>query len=66
MENIGASGRLNFKTLNSEIRLFNSTSDEPFEENIFANLVQQSSSSVSFNDFKVDELNRKPNILLNA
>jgi hypothetical protein len=30
------------------------------------NLVQHSSSSISFSDFKVVELNKNPNILLNV
>jgi hypothetical protein len=52
--------------LNSEIKSFTSTLDKPCEENVSANLVQQSSSSISFIDFKVVELSKNPNILLNV
>jgi rRNA maturation protein Rpf1 len=65
MANIGLSDILSRITLSSEIRSFKSTSEEPSKEKVFANLMQEYLSSVVSSAFRVVELIKNPNILLN-
>jgi hypothetical protein len=65
MADIGLSDILNRITLSSKIRSFKSTSEEPSKEKVFANLMQESLSSVVSSAFRVVELIKNPNILLN-
>jgi hypothetical protein len=48
------------------IRLVAMPTNEPCKENVYANLVQQSSSSTSFSNFKVCELNKYSHVLLSV
>jgi hypothetical protein len=58
-------GKVHFKILNSKIISGTSISDEPSWEKVFANFMQHTLSSLSFNDFSVFELNKNPNKSLN-